>query len=57
VLMQYLGYPRRSPDDPPNNKGAFGSRLAKVNQLGDFRRARMIKAFRSSTDYRNRVGP
>jgi len=58
VLMQYFGYLRRSPDDPPNNNfDGFDFWLAKLNQFGDYRRAEMVKAFLSSSEYRNRFGP
>ncbi len=58
VLMQYFGYLRRNPDDSPNiNFDGFDFWLGKLNQFGDYRRAEMVKAFLSSSEYRNRFGP
>jgi len=58
VLMQYFGYLRRNPDDSPNtNFDGFDFWLGKLNQYGDYRPAEMVKAFLSSTEYRNRFGP
>jgi hypothetical protein len=58
VLMQYFGYLRRNPNDLPNtNFDGFDFWLDKLNQAGDYRRAEMVKAFISSTEYRNRFGP
>ncbi len=56
VLAQYIGYLRRSPDDPPDmNFDGFDFWLAKLNQFnGDFRRAEMVKAFIESIEYRSR---
>jgi hypothetical protein len=52
VRMQYFGYLRRDPDT-----AGFNFWLAKLNQFGgDFRRAEMVKAFLSSTEYRARFG-
>ena len=52
VLMQYFGYLRRDPDS-----SGFNFWLAKLNSFGgDFRRAEMVKAFISSTEYRQRFG-
>jgi hypothetical protein len=58
VLMQYFGYLRRNPDDPPDSDFAgYDFWLAKLNSFGgDFRRAEMVKAFISSTEYRRRFG-
>ena len=58
VLMQYFGYLRRNPDDLPNtNFDGFDFWLAKLNQFnGDYRQAEMVKAFISSSEYRNRFG-
>ncbi|MBV8859046.1 MAG: SBBP repeat-containing protein [Acidobacteria bacterium] len=50
VLMQYLGYLRRDPDE-------YGYQfwLDKLNSFGgDFQRAEMVKAFLSSDEYRRR---
>ncbi|MFL6332209.1 MAG: DUF4394 domain-containing protein [Pyrinomonadaceae bacterium] len=52
VLIQYFGYLRRDPDE-----SGFQFWLDKLNQFGgDFRRAEMVKAFISSTEYRQRFG-
>ncbi len=58
VLMQYFGYLRRNPDDAPdNNLDGFNFWLSKLNQFhGDFIAAEMVKAFISSTEYRQRFG-
>jgi hypothetical protein len=57
--MEYFGYLRRSPDDPPdNNFTGFNSWLSKLNSFGgDYIRSEMVKAFISSTEYRSRFGP
>jgi hypothetical protein len=61
VLMQYYGYLRRDPEDPPEpnlNFAGWKFWLDKLNQFdGDFVRAEMIKAFLSSDEYRRRFGP
>ena len=59
VLMEYLGYLRRNPDDPPdNNLNGFNFWLDKLNQFnGNFVNADMVKAFIKSTEYRGRFGP
>ncbi|MBV9924548.1 MAG: DUF4214 domain-containing protein [Acidobacteria bacterium] len=50
VLMQYFGYLRRDPDDE-----GFNFWLTKLNQFnGDYIAAEMVKAFISSTEYRQR---
>ena len=50
VLMQYLGYLRRDPDE-----GGYEFWLAKLDQFnGDFVRAEMVKAFITSDEYRRR---
>jgi CSLREA domain-containing protein len=58
VLMQYYGYLRRNPTDAPdNNDNGYQFWLTKLNNFGgDFRRAEMVKAFISSTEYRSRFG-
>jgi glucose/arabinose dehydrogenase len=58
VLMQYFGYLRRNPDDPPdNNLSGYNFWLAKLKQFnGDFAAAEMVKAFITSTEYRQRFG-
>ena len=59
MLAQYFGYLRRNPDDPPDtNFNGFNFWLNKLNQFGgDFRAAEMVRAFLSSTEYRQRFGP
>ncbi|MFN2532593.1 MAG: carboxypeptidase regulatory-like domain-containing protein [Pyrinomonadaceae bacterium] len=59
VLMQYFGYLRRNPDDPPdNNLDGLNFWLNKLNQFGgNFINAEMVKAFLVSTEYRQRFGP
>ena len=58
VEMQYFGYLRRNPQDPPNTDLAgFNFWLNKLNEFGgDFRRAEMVKAFIVSVEYRQRFG-
>jgi Domain of unknown function (DUF4214) len=52
VLMEYVGYLRRNPDEP-----GFQFWLNKLNAFnGDFRAAEMVKAFISSIEYRARFG-
>ena len=61
VLMQYFGYLRRNPNDPPEaglDFAGYNFWLGKLNQFnGDFRGAEMVKAFIVSGEYRNRFGP
>ena len=59
VLMEYFGYLRRNPDDPPDNSLAgYNFWLLKLNQFnGNFEQAEMVKAFIKSTEYRRRFGP
>ncbi|MDX6501475.1 MAG: aqualysin 1 [Blastocatellia bacterium] len=59
VLMEYFGYLRRNPDDPPdNNLGGYNFWLDKLNQFnGNFVDAEMVKAFITSAEYRQRFGP
>jgi hypothetical protein len=61
VLMQYFGYLRRNPNDPPEatlDFAGYNFWLAKLNQFnGDFRGAEMVKAFIISGEYRHRFGP
>ncbi len=56
VLMQYLGYLRRDPDDPPDHTDAgYIFWLQKLDQFGgDWRAAEMVRAFISSIEYRAR---
>jgi glucose/arabinose dehydrogenase len=59
VLMQYFGYLRRNPDDAPDtNFDGYNFWLAKLDSFGgDFRAAEMVKAFITSTEYRQRFAP
>src|ERR1700754_20391 len=59
VLMQYFGYLRRNPDDAPdNNLSGYNFWLGKLNQFnGNFVNAEMVKAFITSSEYRQRFGP
>jgi len=56
VLMQFYGYLRRNPTDPPdNNDSGYQFWLQKLNDFGgDYIAAEMVKAFISSTEYRQR---
>ncbi|MBV9927201.1 MAG: VCBS repeat-containing protein [Acidobacteria bacterium] len=58
VLMQYFGYLRRDPNDPPDTDYAGHQFwLDKLNQFhGDFVQAEMVKAFITSLEYRRRFG-
>jgi Tol biopolymer transport system component/N-acetylneuraminic acid mutarotase len=61
VLMQYFGYLRRNPFDPPEanlNFDGYNFWLNKLNQFnGNFVNAEMVKAFIVSGEYRHRFGP
>ena len=59
VLMEYFGYLRRNPNDPPDdNLNGYNFWLNKLNQFnGNFVSADMVKAFIKSTEYRGRFGP
>jgi hypothetical protein len=60
VLMEYFGYMRRNPDDPPNlDHGGWKFWLDKLNSFnGNFVQAEMVKAFLVSAEYRQRfLGP
>jgi len=61
VLMQYFGYLRRNPNDPPEiglNFDGYNFWLGKLNEFnGNFVDADMVKAFIISTEYRQRFGP
>ena len=61
VLMQYFGYLRRNPFDPPEPTADFQGYnfwLNKLNQFnGNFVNAEMVKAFIISGEYRHRFGP
>ena len=60
VLMQYFGYLRRNPNDPPEANLDFGGYnfwLGKLNEFnGNFVNAEMVKAFLVSGEYRQRFG-
>jgi hypothetical protein len=61
VLMQYFGYLRRNPNDPPEQNRDFKGYnfwLAKLEQFdGNFVNAEMVKAFITSDEYQRRFGP
>ena len=72
VLMQYLGYLRRNPNDAPDSDyTGFDFWLGKLNEFSTagedvrdpqtaerrVRRAQMVTAFIVSTEYRQRFGP
>src|SRR5438132_7845803 len=61
VLMQYFGYLRRNPSDPPEPTLDFQGYNFWLNKLdsfhGDFNQAEMVKAFIGSSEYRHRFGP
>ena len=59
VLMQYFGYLRRNPNDPQDNDyTGWEFWLAKLNQFnGNFVNAEMVKAFITSSEFRQRFGP
>ena len=61
VLMQYFGYLRRNPNDPPEptlDFQGYNFWLNKLNSFnGNFIQAEMVKAFLDSTEYRWRFGP
>ena len=60
VLMQYFGYMRRNPNDAPEqnlNFDGYNFWLSKLNQFGgNFVQAEMVKAFITSSEYRQRFG-
>jgi hypothetical protein len=61
VLMQYFGYLRRNPYDPPEmtlDYSGYNFWLNKLNQFGgNFVNAEMVKSFIVSGEYRHRFGP
>ncbi|HYX29391.1 MAG TPA: DUF4214 domain-containing protein, partial [Pyrinomonadaceae bacterium] len=59
VLMQYFGYLRRNPNDAQDTDyTGYEFWLTKLNQFhGDYIAAEMVKAFISSSEYRQRFGP
>ena len=58
VLMQFFGYLRRNPNDAQDTDyTGYDFWLQKLNQFnGDFVKAEMVKAFITSTEYRQRFG-
>ena len=58
VLMEYFGYLRRNPNDAPElDYQGYNFWLDKLNQFnGDYIKAEMVKAFISSSEYRQRFG-
>ena len=58
VLMQYFGYLQRDPDAAPDSDfSGYNFWLGKLNQFGgNYVNAEMVKAFITSTEYRNRFG-
>jgi hypothetical protein len=58
VQIEYFGYLRRNPNDPPdNNFNGYNFWLDKLNQFnGDFLQSEMVKAFINSLEYRQRFG-
>ncbi len=61
VLMQYFGYLRRNPNDPPEfglDFGGYNFWLGKLNTFnGNYIAAEMVKAFITSGEYEQRFGP
>ena len=61
VLMQYFGYLRRNPDDAPEatrDYSGYDFWLTKLNEFkGDYIAAQLVKAFITSSEYRQRFGP
>jgi hypothetical protein len=61
VLVQYFGYLRRNPNDPPElglDYTGYDFWLGKLNQFnGNFVNAEMVKAFILSIEYQGRFGP
>jgi len=59
VLAQFFGYLRRNPNDPQDTDySGYEFWLTKLNQFnGNYISAEMVKAFITSTEYRQRFGP
>ena len=61
VLMQYFGYLRRNPYDPPESTldySGYNFWLNKLNSFGgSYINAEMVKSFIVSAEYRQRFGP
>jgi hypothetical protein len=58
VLMQYFGYLRRNPNDPPDaDLAGLNFWLGKLNQSnGNYITSEMVRSFLVSTEYRGRFG-
>jgi len=57
VLMEYFGYLRRNPNDPPDaDFVGYDFWLSKLNSFSSFQQAQMVEAFINSTEYRQRFG-
>ena len=59
VLMQYIGYLRRNPNDAPDGDySGYDFWLTKLNNFhGNYIDAEMVKAFITSIEYRQRFAP
>jgi len=59
VLMQYIGYLRRNPNEAPDaDYSGYDFWLSKLNQFnGNFVQAEMVKAFITAKEYRQRFQP
>jgi uncharacterized protein (TIGR03437 family) len=61
VLIEYFGYLRRNPNDPPEQTLDFQGYNFWLNKLnsfnGNYINAEMVKAFLSSAEYQQRFGP
>jgi hypothetical protein len=59
VLMQYVGYLRRNPNDAPDaDYSGYDFWLTKLNNFhGNYIDAEMVKAFITSIEYRQRFQP
>jgi len=59
VLMQFFRYLRRNPNDPQDSDyTGYDFWLTKLNLFnGNFVNAELVKAFISSTEYRQQFGP
>jgi hypothetical protein len=54
VLMQYFGYLRRNPGDPPDGgMGGFNYWLSNLNETGDYRS--LVRAFLESVEYKDQL--
>ena len=59
MQIEYFCYLRRNPNDAPDgNFNGFNFWAGKLNQFnGDFTQSEMVKAFITSSEYRQRFGP